>query len=115
MYMGMCVWLTLMHQTYNRFFKADPETPLASQFAQTLQQNRFGQLDADVLPSGVGPKLVADEDRKAAVKEAFVWSWDAYEKHAWGDDEVGPRAVSCLRPTVVDVRRCHGTGLDGTV
>jgi mannosyl-oligosaccharide alpha-1,2-mannosidase len=63
---------------------------LASDFAQTLQQNKFGHLDPDVLPSGVGPKLVADEKRKAAVKEAFVWSWNAYEKYAWGSDEVRP-------------------------
>lgn len=34
--------------------------------------------------------MVADEERKAAVKEAFVWSWDAYEKYAWGSDEVCP-------------------------
>lgn len=49
-----------------------------------------------MLPSGVGPKLVPDETRKAAIKEAFVWSWDAYEKHAWGDDEVSIKSLSTL-------------------
>ena len=77
-------------QTFNRFYnQAEAESPLASQFAQQLQQNKFGQLDADSLPSsGVGPQLSADVEKRAAIKEAFVWSWEAYEKHAWGSDEV---------------------------
>jgi mannosyl-oligosaccharide alpha-1,2-mannosidase len=30
------------------------------------------------------------EARRAAVKEAFLHSWNGYKKHAWGQDEVAP-------------------------
>ncbi|PWW77044.1 Glycoside Hydrolase Family 47 protein [Tuber magnatum] len=32
------------------------------------------------------------EDRREKVKEAFVLSWNAYEKHAWGNDQFFPVA-----------------------
>lgn len=30
------------------------------------------------------------QERLAAVKEAFVYSWEGYKQHAWGQDEVAP-------------------------
>lgn len=29
-------------------------------------------------------------ERRQAVREAFEWSWSAYERDAWGSDEVSP-------------------------
>ena len=34
--------------------------------------------------------LDADVPKRDAVREAFQWSWDAYERYAWGDDECHP-------------------------
>jgi hypothetical protein len=45
--------------------------------------------------------LVADEKRRAAIKEAFVWSFEAYEKYAWGDDELQPLSMTGTNLTSV--------------
>ena len=86
---------------YNRDHTPIPDTPLDPQFAQTLQSNKFGHLDTDTLPASGGPKLVADEKRRAAIKEAFVWSFEAYEKYAWGDDELQPLSMTGTNLTSV--------------
>jgi hypothetical protein len=88
-------------QLYNRDHTPIPDTPLDPQFAQTLQSNKFGHLDTDTLPASGGPKLVADEERRAAIKEAFVWSFEAYEKYAWGDDELQPLSMTGTNLTSV--------------
>nr|XP_019044540.1 mannosyl-oligosaccharide alpha-1,2-mannosidase [Kwoniella bestiolae CBS 10118]OCF23470.1 mannosyl-oligosaccharide alpha-1,2-mannosidase [Kwoniella bestiolae CBS 10118] len=41
-----------------------------------------------------GIKLKADVQKKKAIKDAFIWSWNAYEKHAWGSDEFSPLSQS---------------------
>jgi mannosyl-oligosaccharide alpha-1,2-mannosidase len=99
-------------QAFTGYYKPTPagDAPLASDFTQTLKANKFGRLDTDDLPSRVGPKLEADKKRRAAIKEAFEWSWDAYEKHAWGDDELQPisqtgtnlTAVGAVGYTIID-------------
>jgi hypothetical protein len=86
---------------YSRDHTPIPDTPLDPQFAQTLQSNKFGHLDTDTLPASGGPKLVADEQRRAAIKEAFVWSFEAYEKYAWGDDELQPLSMTGTNLTSV--------------
>ena len=86
---------------YNRDHTPIPDTPLDPQFAQTLQSNKFGHLDTDTLPASGGPRLVADEKRRAAIKEAFVWSFEAYEKYAWGDDELQPLSMTGTNLTSV--------------
>lgn len=45
--------------------------------------------------------MVADEKRRAAIKEAFVWSFGAYEKYAWGDDELQPLSMTGTNLTSV--------------
>jgi len=51
---------------------------------------RWGALRPEDLPLPLNQrgKIVADEDKRAEVKEAFEWSWAAYERDAWGSDEV---------------------------
>ena len=44
--------------------------------------------DPSHLPTGPPGHLAADVEKRETVKEAFKWSWDAYEKHAFGADEV---------------------------
>eukprot|EP01010_Urceolus_cornutus_P003473 NODE_48_length_2735_cov_382.878258_g42_i0.p1 GENE.NODE_48_length_2735_cov_382.878258_g42_i0~~NODE_48_length_2735_cov_382.878258_g42_i0.p1 ORF type:complete len:666 (+),score=113.29 NODE_48_length_2735_cov_382.878258_g42_i0:281-2278(+) len=44
-------------------------------------------------PDGLGC-LVAAEARLAAVKKAVSWSWGAYERCAWGHDELQPLSCS---------------------
>jgi len=41
-----------------------------------------------------GLRLKADLTKRDKIKEAFEWSWSAYEKHAFGDDEVRRRGLS---------------------
>jgi hypothetical protein len=36
------------------------------------------------------PTLTADVEKQEAVKEAFLWSWNAYKEHAWGSDTLKP-------------------------
>jgi len=88
-------------QLYSRDHTPIPDAPLDPQFAQTLQSNKFGHLDTDTLPASGGPKLVADKKRRAAIKEAFVWSFEAYEKYAWGDDELQPLSMTGTNLTSV--------------
>ncbi|KAL7423492.1 mannosyl-oligosaccharide alpha-1,2-mannosidase [Cryptotrichosporon argae] len=52
---------------------------------------RFGSLKPGEVPSGVGGlKLAADVGKRDKIKEAFEWSWLAYEEHALGADEFHP-------------------------
>ncbi|ORY35384.1 glycoside hydrolase [Naematelia encephala] len=44
----------------------------------------------DVFVGNGAPKLSADVEKREEIREAFEWSWRAYEKHAWGDDEFHP-------------------------
>ncbi|KAI9845697.1 MAG: mannosyl-oligosaccharide alpha-1,2-mannosidase [Thelocarpon superellum] len=36
------------------------------------------------------PTVVKWDDRRERVKEAFILSWDSYNRHAWGQDEYHP-------------------------
>ena len=51
---------------------------------------RWGALRPEDLPLPLDQrgKIVADKSKRAEVKEAFEWSWAAYERDAWGSDEV---------------------------
>nr|ACZ80670.1 putative mannosyl-oligosaccharide 1,2-alpha-mannosidase protein [Cryptococcus depauperatus] len=56
-----------------------------------LATSKFGSLKTSELPSlSPGDKLFADVKKRSAVKEAFEWSWHAYEEHAFGADEYQP-------------------------
>ena len=44
--------------------------------------------------SGSDAPIVNWDDRREKVKEAFVLSWDGYEKYAWGSDEYHPNSKS---------------------
>ena len=67
------------------------ETPAPSSRFGTLQPG-----DIPATPSG-GLKLSADIAKRDAIREAFEWSWSAYEKHAFGADEVGELGVTSGR------------------
>ena len=45
-------------------------------------------LNATVDASAAAATLTME--RRAAVRDEFVWSWRAYEAHAWGRDELRP-------------------------
>ncbi|KAK4687507.1 hypothetical protein P7C73_g2619, partial [Tremellales sp. Uapishka_1] len=52
---------------------------------------KFGYLKPGEIPSGVGGlKLEADVKKRETIKEAFEWSWNAYEKYGFGADEFHP-------------------------
>ncbi|OXH31367.1 mannosyl-oligosaccharide alpha-1,2-mannosidase [Cryptococcus neoformans] len=56
-----------------------------------LPGSKFGTIKPSDLPkTNLSTKLEADIEKREAVKEAFEWSWHAYEKHAWGADEYQP-------------------------
>ncbi|WWC71716.1 uncharacterized protein I206_105674 [Kwoniella pini CBS 10737] len=60
-----------------------------------LPGSKFGKKGNSVSSGEVfspigGIKLKADVEKRKAVKDAFIWSWNAYEKHAWGADEFSP-------------------------
>ncbi|OWZ42101.1 mannosyl-oligosaccharide alpha-1,2-mannosidase [Cryptococcus neoformans c45] len=56
-----------------------------------LPGSKFGTIKPSDLPkTNLSTKLEADIEKREAVKEAFEWSWRAYEKHAWGADEYQP-------------------------
>ncbi|WVO17718.1 hypothetical protein L204_105416 [Cryptococcus depauperatus] len=62
-----------------------------SAITQTDVYSKFGSLKTSELPSlSPGDKLFADVKKRSAVKEAFEWSWHAYEEHAFGADEYQP-------------------------
>ncbi|PUU82349.1 glycoside hydrolase [Tuber borchii] len=51
----------------------------------------FSGTGTSILPNKKKVKEIVDwEDRKEKVKEAFMLSWNAYEKHAWGNDQFLP-------------------------
>ncbi|WVQ99884.1 hypothetical protein IAU59_007027 [Kwoniella sp. CBS 9459] len=57
--------------------------------------SKFGKLLPDELPSpGGGLQLKADVEKRDAIKEAFEWSWHAYETYGWGADEFSPLSQS---------------------
>ena len=51
---------------------------------------RFGGVQPGDFPASPlgGLQLNADEAKREKIREAFEWSWSAYESHAFGDDEV---------------------------
>ncbi|EIW67442.1 hypothetical protein TREMEDRAFT_33664 [Tremella mesenterica DSM 1558] len=49
--------------------------------------------------------LPADVEKREEVREAFQWSWTAYERHAWGADEFHP-----LSQTGSNLTRAGGIG-----
>ncbi|RMZ92376.1 hypothetical protein DV736_g388, partial [Chaetothyriales sp. CBS 134916] len=48
------------------------------------------QFDFDAKPAASAQEQKTQDERKAAIKEAFVHSYNGYKKYAWGRDEVGP-------------------------
>ncbi|WWC93648.1 hypothetical protein V866_000483 [Kwoniella sp. B9012] len=72
---------------------------LATKISST-SRFKFGKknqqsLISSEIPSPVGGiKLEADVEKRQAVKDAFIWSWNAYEKYAWGSDEFSPLSQS---------------------
>ncbi|WWD18947.1 hypothetical protein CI109_103403 [Kwoniella shandongensis] len=82
------------YKTLTPILDKSPEAPIAPQI-RLPGSSRFGTLKPSELPSNAGGlKLSADVEKREAVKEAFEWSWHAYEKHAWGSDEFQPLSQS---------------------
>lgn len=47
--------------------------------------------------------MTADVKQRDKIREAFEWSWSAYETHAFGDDEVSHQLVAILTEAVSPV------------
>ena len=75
-----------LFRQYNDPLLATPVIPSPS--------SRWGNPNPLHLPHSMPGHLSADIAKREEVKEAFQWSWAAYEAHAWGDDEVS--AQGCL-------------------
>jgi mannosyl-oligosaccharide alpha-1,2-mannosidase len=59
------------------------------------EKDRGKSLMSKLSGSGAGKKTKVDwEKRRQAVKDAFLLSWGAYEKHGWGYDEYHPISKS---------------------
>lgn len=77
-------------KTTSHLFR-QPSTPSPSSEvrATKLPGMRFGSIKPDELPySSSSPTLDADVEKRDQIREAFDWSWGAYERYAWGSDEV---------------------------
>lgn len=79
-------------QTIRRVFVPVGHAPVLPTRPPKQSGTRFGPLDTSTLPASSGGggrlRLEADVQKREEVREAFAWSWAAYEKHAWGSDEV---------------------------
>ncbi|ORX38652.1 putative endoplasmic reticulum mannosyl-oligosaccharide 1,2-alpha-mannosidase [Kockovaella imperatae] len=62
--------------------------------AQPTPSTRWSDPNPLHLPQRMPGRLPADVEKRDEIKEAFAWSWTAYEKHAWGDDEFHPLSRS---------------------
>ena len=70
---------------------SQPSLNEAKIFGTPFGGSQFG----DLTPSPLGGlRLDADEAKREKIREAFEWSWSAYESHAFGDDEVSLDLVS---------------------
>ncbi|KAJ4826381.1 mannosyl-oligosaccharide alpha-1,2-mannosidase [Turnera subulata] len=96
---SLLVWdrQTLVREHEDQISKLTDEL---SQLKSTLEelQNVHGGGGGRVKSGGEKPKLVIPEDepidveRREKVKDAMVHAWSAYEKYAWGNDELQPQS-----------------------
>ncbi|BEJ12701.1 hypothetical protein CspHIS471_0211610 [Cutaneotrichosporon sp. HIS471] len=89
-----------------------PKIQTGPQMQMQLPGLRFGYLAEEDIPrvSPVKLHLEADEAKREAVRDAFKWSWDAYEKCAFGMDELHP--LSCGGSNLSEVGSIGYTVID---
>ncbi|WWC63138.1 uncharacterized protein I303_105738 [Kwoniella dejecticola CBS 10117] len=88
--LGAVAWLGCK-TLYPILFTSSPITETQTDLPSSKFGKKGGALSSEELFSPIGGiKLKADEEKRKAVKDAFIWSWDAYEKYAWGADEFSP-------------------------
>ncbi|KIR99692.1 mannosyl-oligosaccharide alpha-1,2-mannosidase [Cryptococcus deuterogattii 2001/935-1] len=87
--LGLVAVLWFGWKTVTPILEKNTNAPVIPQ--AKLPGSKFGSIKPSDLPKfNLGTKLEADNEKREAVKEAFEWSWHAYEKHAWGADEYQP-------------------------
>ncbi|OCF38271.1 mannosyl-oligosaccharide alpha-1,2-mannosidase [Kwoniella heveanensis CBS 569] len=92
--LGAVLWFG--YKTVVPLFSSESPSDLASKTTANIPgKSKFGKLLPDELPSpNGGLRLKADVEKRDAIKEAFEWSWHAYEKYGWGADEFSPLSKS---------------------